>query len=307
MGEILAIAAGCFFSISLMLTQLGMRQASTSAGVMLNLVFNNLVYGSFLVYLLYHQDLPAITYQGVLFAAGGGIAANVLGRTLNYQAVRRIGSARAISLSLSQTLFAFLFSAVLLREIPENMTIFGILLVIGGVFWLSREQVQRQTRTLQSNGIMGSEVPKKSVANYQGIILALLAGLAFSGADLSRKLSLTVMPSAILSSAIGGLVALVLQTFIFTWGNGWSEVRGLSRRTILLLFAAGLVGGLAVLTLNAALSYSSIVIVNSLYNIRVWVPIVLGPLLLGIEGKVTRVLVFSTLLILVGTLIIVLR
>ncbi len=321
-GEILAIAAGCLFSISLMLSQLEMRQASVSAGVMLNLVFNNLVYGSFLVYVLYHQDLPVITFQGVIFAAGGGIAANVLGRTLNYQAVRRIGSARAVSLSLSQTLFAFLFSAVLLREIPEKMTIFGILLVIGGVFWLSREQVQRQTQTLQSSGIMGSEAsggqqaglsfnyqknPKQSVTNYQGIIFALLAGLAFSGADLSRKLSLMIMPSAILSSALGGLAALIVQTFIFTWRSGWNEVKRLSRKTVWLLFGAGLVGGLAVLTLNAALSFSSIVIVNSLYNIRVWVPIVLGPLLLGTEGKITRVLVFSTLLILVGTLIIVLR
>ncbi|GAB6174326.1 hypothetical protein JCM15765_38040 [Paradesulfitobacterium aromaticivorans] len=87
--------------------------------------FNNLLFAFFLVLTSQLEGLHTLNLEGVLYAVGGGLMGNVLGRTLNYQAVRRIGAARSISLSLSQTLVAFLFSVLLLGETVTLVSMLG--------------------------------------------------------------------------------------------------------------------------------------------------------------------------------------
>ncbi|GAB6174327.1 hypothetical protein JCM15765_38050 [Paradesulfitobacterium aromaticivorans] len=69
--------------------------------------------------------------------------------------------------------------------------------------------------------------------------------------------------------------------------------------------ASGLTGGLAIIFLNSALARSPIVIVNVLYNTRVWFAIAISPLLLDVEGKITKVLVMDTVLMIIGTSLII--
>ncbi|WP_459998060.1 EamA family transporter [Paradesulfitobacterium aromaticivorans] len=303
LGELLAIISGVCFSLSIMIAQRGMREASASAGVTIGLFFNNIVYGLFILVIFGKTGLPPIAPLGVLFAVIGGVFGNIIGRTLNYQAVRRIGSARAISFSLVQTLFSFFFSVLILRESLDFWSVFGMGLMVGGVYWLSVEQVKRES--------MSNLSPSGNIAGNKrmslGVVFALFAGLAYSGADLTRKMSVLILPSAVLTSALGGLAALFLQIIIVSSRQGWGEIKTLKRTTLGQLAASGTIGGLAVFSLNSALSYAPVVIVNSLYNIRVWIPIILGPLLLGREGKVSRTVAASTLLILTGTLIIIIK
>lgn len=299
-GEILAIISGVCFSLSIMVAQRGMREASASAGVTIGLFFNNIVYALFVLVMFGKTGLPPLTPLGVLFAAVGGIFGNIIGRTLNYQAVRRISSARAVSFTLVQTLFSFLFSVLILSESLDFWSLTGMVLMVGGVYWLSLDQVKRE-RIQNPSETSTSKLNLLSL----GVIFALLAGLAYSVADLLRKMSVMILPSAILSSALGGLAAFLLQIIIFSRRQGWDEVKTLKKITLLQLGLSGTIGGLAILSLNTALSYAPIVIVNSLYNIRVWVPIILGPVLLGKEGIVTKTVVASTFLILSGTLIII--
>lgn len=303
-GEILAIISGVCFSLSIMVAQRGMREASASAGVTIGLFFNNIVYALFVLVMFGKTGLPPLTPLGVLFAAVGGIFGNIIGRTLNYQAVRRIGSARAVSFTLVQTLFSFLFSVLILSESLDFWSLTGMVLMVGGVYWLSLDQVKRERIQTPSDTSTSKLKPKLKPISL-GVILALLAGFAYSVADLLRKMSVLILPSAILSSALGGLAAFLLQIIIVSWRQGWGEVKTLKKTTLLQLGLSGTIGGLAVLSLNTALSYSPIVIVNSLYNIRVWVPIIFGPLLLGKEGVVNKTVVASTFLILSGTLIII--
>ena len=304
MGEVLALTAGLCFSLSTMLTQRGMRQASASAGVMINLLVNNVIYAIFLGFLVSIWGLPTLNLAGVLYAVGGGIVGNVLGRYVYFSAVRRIGSARTILFTLTQTLFAFIWGIALLGEVLSLFSFLGIVLVVVGVYWLASEQVRRQSET--SSPVHSAENVKiKRVS--PGVLLALTAGLVYSCTDLLRRMSVHLLPSAVMASAIGGLFALVLQTLIFTLRGGWKEIAQLNRSSLTNLAMGGAAGGLENLALNAALGHSPLVLVNSLYNIRVWIAIAIGPVLLGVDGKITKVLVSSTLLILGGTIIVMLK
>ena len=317
MGELLALAAGVCFSLATMLAQRGMKEASAAAGVFVGLVFNNIIYALLLGSQIWVQGVPIVTGEGFLYAVGGGLAGNVLGRTLQFSGVRRIGSARTLSLSLTQTLFGFFFSVLLLKEMPDHLTFMGIVIIVGGVYLLTREQVKTEkTRTFVKALVNSDSLtngPEETVVNKKlsllapqtaGVIFALLCGLAYSVADLTRKLSLQTLPSPILTSAIGGISALLVQSITFGMRGGWREITGLKRQSLLFLISSGMINGLAVVFLNTAFGYTSLVVVNSLYNIRVWVPIVLGPLILGTEARINKIVVASTALILAGTLVI---
>ncbi len=317
MGELLALAAGVCFSLATMLAQRGMKEASAAAGVFVGLVFNNIIYALLLGSQIWVQGVPNVTGEGFLYAVGGGLAGNVLGRTLQFSGVRRIGSARTLSLSLTQTLFAFIFSVFLLKEMPDHLTFMGIVIIVGGVYLLTKEQITKEkTRTfdkvlLKSDGPTNGQEETAVTKKLQllsppvaGVIFALLSGLAYSVADLSRKLSLRSLPSPILTSAIGGISALLVHSITIGMRGGWQEITGLKRQSLFFLIGSGMINGLAVVLLNTAFGYASLVVVNSLYNIRVWVPIVLGPLILGTEARINKIVVASTAMILAGTLII---
>lgn len=237
MGEILAVTSALCFGLSEILAQRGMREASAPAGVIVALICNNITFGLLLVWQFLFHGLPSIGIAGVLFALGGGLAGNVLGRTFNYSALKRIGSARAVSLALTQTLFAFLYSAFLLSEAPNRWSMVGIVLIVGGVLWLSREQIKLDSSNMNELAVNINEqavqfgdhqsVAKKTYLSgprFMGVILALLAGFAYSLSDLLRKLSLRVLPSAVLCSAIGGFCALVVYSSTFCIQKRWGKL-----------------------------------------------------------------------------------
>ncbi|KKM09809.1 hypothetical protein SY88_16565 [Clostridiales bacterium PH28_bin88] len=309
MGELLAVAAGLCFSLNSILTQRGMRQATASAGVMVNLLVNNLVFGLFLVVTSNTGGLLTLSREGLLLAASGGVVANVLGRTLNYLAVARIGSARAIMLSLTQTLFALVFGVLLLGEVLNITSLVGLVLVVFGVYWLSGEKARQKGEKARQKGEMAAAIEEPNTVFQRpssvGMLLAVTSGLAYGGADLLRKLSLTESPSAVLTSAVGGLGALAVQSLVFTLQKGWRELVGMDREAFLNLALAGVTSGVAIIALNTALGFAPVVIVNALYNTRVWFAMAIGPVLLGGEERVTGTLVWSTLFILAGALIVI--
>ena len=141
MGELLVIVSGVCFSTGTMLAQIGMRTASASAAVLIGLLMNNLFFILALLVAAKVQGLPPLNPEGVLFAAAGGVLGNILGRTLSLESVRRIGSARATSLVLTQNLFSLLFGVFLLGEVLGWISLTGIALVVSGIYWLARERV----------------------------------------------------------------------------------------------------------------------------------------------------------------------
>lgn len=297
MGEFLAVIAGICFSMSTMLVQRGMRKATASAGVTVNLLMNNLLFGIMVLVMAGLQDLPPLNMQGVLFAAAGGVSGNLIGRTLSYLGVRRIGSARTTLLMLTQTLFSLVLGMMLLGEVLTWLSLLGVALVMVGVYWLAHERVQREAEVAATTENPAAARHKRVV---QGMILAILAGLAYSAADLFRKAGLHALPSAILTSALGGVAAISAQLIVVTVQGGWRELIHLERTARKNFCLAGLVNGLAVVTLNTSLSYTPVAIVSALYSSRIWFIIAMGPVLLGAEEKITWVLVGSTALILAG-------
>lgn len=287
--------------MSTMLVQRGMRGGSAQAGVTVGIWMNNIVFIIAILLLAQNRGLPPLNATTIMMAAAGGVFGNLVGRTISYLGVQRIGSARTTSLMLSQTLFALLFGVVLLNELLSPLSLMGMALVVIGIYWLSQERVRREETAATSEE--NAQAIKRRV--IEGMVLAVLAGLAYSGADLFRKVALLQLPSALYASAIGGVAALVVQTLLVTVKREWREIRLLERKTWIVFALAGFASSIAVITLNTALGMAPIAIVSALYSTRVWFVIAMSPVLLGKEEKLSWVLVVSTILILSGTLIII--
>jgi drug/metabolite transporter (DMT)-like permease len=63
-----------------------------------------------------------------------------IGTILYYQGIQRIKAAQVSALELSTPLFSTLLAYFFLREVPTSMQITGIMLVVGGIFFLSKKE-----------------------------------------------------------------------------------------------------------------------------------------------------------------------
>ncbi|MEL7564236.1 MAG: EamA family transporter [Dehalobacterium sp.] len=302
MGEFFAIATGVFYALNTMFAQRGMRNASPSTAMMIDMSVNLLIY---IIYLLITRSLifTNLSLYGIFCSVCAGISGAWLGRTLILKAVQRISSARAISLSLTQILFSFLLARIILYEVISLISMIGIILVAMSVFWLTQE---RSGTSVEHATTLDSSLIELKKYRLLGIILAVAAGLAFGASDLFRRIGVISVNSPVMVAALGGIATVILQAIVVTYQGTWHRIRHIDHVSLKNLLLSGVSGGLAIIFVTNALRYSPVVIVSSLTCIKAWFAIAFSPLLLGQSEKITLSLVSSTLLIMIGTIIILL-
>lgn len=300
MGEFFAITSGIFYALNTMFAQRGMRNASSSTAMMIDMSANLII---FLAYLLITGNifLSGLPRAGIFWSLIAGIFGAWLGRTLILEAVKRIGSPRSISLSLTQILFSFLLGRIILGEIINLASLSGVFLVVLGVFWLTRERANLAPEIAAALNLSPTAQKKFQLI---GVFLAILAGLSFSGSDLFRKMGVGLINSPVMIAALGGVAAVIAQAMVVTYKGSWHEIIEIDHYCLKNLLISGVAGGLALIFVANALRHCPVVIVGALGSIKAWFAIVFSPLLLGKSENITISLVGSTFFIATGTMII---
>lgn len=193
--------------MTLSFIQLGLRggRVSPGDGMMINLVAGTAVLVVALAVSLSVEPLQ-IQWHGVLYFVLAGLMAPLFGRGASLLATQRIGSTRAASLAVSEAFIAAPLAFVFLGQRVSPLSVAGIVVIaLGTVLFIN-----------ESRGLLGDHTdltdasPRPTRALVLGVVLAFLAGLFFATAGIFRQLGVDAIPSALVGSAIGSGVALLV-------------------------------------------------------------------------------------------------
>lgn len=142
-GIFYAVVAGLFWGSSPVLVKRGLVGSDVSAAtlyqqatILLTLVLAAVVEGN-----LTAQRIAPLPLA--VFVITGGVGA-YLGRTLFVKSVAQIGASRAQSVNNSSPLITVLLAALLLGETLSPAVLGGVLLIVGGVFFITKTESQGQ-------------------------------------------------------------------------------------------------------------------------------------------------------------------
>lgn len=269
-------------AVSRILLKRGIEGSNALTGMVFSLVIGWLALTTIAVATV---PLAAFNLKGVLFFALIGLVAPPVVRYLTYIGVERVGAARSDPVRALTPLFAILFAMLFLGEKAGPAVFWGTLLIIFGVYFLSRE----------------GGVPYLSGRKWRKTDLlfpfgaAVLAGLVAN----MRKWGGGVLPSPVLAATVAATSAIfVFGIFLGVTGR-WRNVK-LGRASGKLLFLSGLLTSATdVLDLMALNRGRVSVVVPMLATTPLFIIVLSHFFLKGIE-KITLYLVAGAITIIGG-------
>jgi DME family drug/metabolite transporter len=177
--------------------------------------------------------LTSMPLKGVLALLTGVVVGMVIGDTLQFVAMTRIGVARAMPISSCFPLFTIAIAAVFLGEQITVRTVAGAALVVGGVVLVAlprRAGVEERPEAR----------PPSSAGYWIGVGMALTAALCWSCSTTLSRVSLRdidVITANTLRMPFGALVSLLLNV-----RGGGVPLRKFGARSMVILILCGIIG-----------------------------------------------------------------
>jgi len=176
------------------------------------------------------QDFAQISPAAMAYLIGSVVLGGVFGDALYVMSLKSLGVGAAFPISNSFPLFTVIFSALLLGTQVEWPTLVGMVLILGGIYFVARPR-----------GSVEGQVPKPSRQLALGVLAAL-------GAAVLWGLNTVIMSMGIegINGAVANTVrmpAVILISFLAAaWRGQTGTLRKIDRRTMQLLILAGILG-----------------------------------------------------------------
>lgn len=141
----------------------------------------------------------------------------------------------------------------------------------------------------------------------QGYLFGILTALCWATSPIFIARGLEGIPSSIWATAIGLAVATLIYLVYFLLQKKGGELLKINKRHLAWQVAAGLAGGLGILSRNIALETTRVAVVIGLVQLQILITLVLGPIIQGRADRerITVKLLAGTVLILGGTVLII--
>lgn len=141
----------------------------------------------------------------------------------------------------------------------------------------------------------------------QGYIFGVLTALCWATSPIFIARGLEGIPSSIWATAIGLAVATIIYLGYFLIQKKGQELLKIRKNDLLWQVAAGLAGGLGILSRNIALETTRVAVVIGLVQLQILITLILGPIIQGRADRerITGKLLVGILLILGGTVLII--
>jgi drug/metabolite transporter (DMT)-like permease len=269
---------------------------STSISTVIFLVLIGVLYSDRL--------LPPLTVMGFFLFALAGLFTSFTGRSFNYATIRALGPSRATSFRASSPLITICLAFTFLSERFTPLQFVGTALVIGGVSFLSREVIGRTDLEVRNKFVPVSGGPGgKPKRSLIGILYALGSILSFGTGHFLRKLALREVPSPYWGLAVGttaAWLALVAHTALRgrlkeTWRNNF-DFSHLPWFYVL----AGILASSGQLFIYLAIYWTEVSVAMVLASSEPLVTLLISRLLLGKEEPMNRRVVFSSVIVFLG-------
>ncbi len=204
-------------------------------------------------------------------------------------AIDRLGPARAIMARSTSPFFAVALAVLFLAERPGFQVVLGLVLIVGGVMFLTKGKGGKGTRS----GDWGI-----------ALMAAFFSGLAPAVTKAALNLGGRPVMGA-LFAVIGGMVAIVAVNTVLerkTGGAFW--IRRIPRPAVWLFLPMGVLTGLAYITWFTALSVGSVSVVVPLVQLSPLFAIGMSRVFLRSEERIDLRLLIAALVLVLGAVLV---
>lgn len=143
--------------------------------------------------------------------------------------------------------------------------------------------------------------------DIQGYVYGILTALCWATSPIFIARGLEGIPSSIWATAIGLAVATVIYLVYFLLQKKGQEILKINNKHLFWQMAAGIAGGLGILSRNIALETTRVAVVIGLVQLQILITVILGPIIQGKAERepITIKLLIGIVLILGGTILII--
>ncbi|MGE5818299.1 MAG: DMT family transporter [Deltaproteobacteria bacterium] len=271
-GIMYALIAGLFWGTSPVLVKRGLADSNVSAATLYQ---QAAILFTLIIFTLFERNLFSgkISPTAVLVFAATGVVGAYVGRTLFVKSVAQIGASRAQSLNNSSPLVTVLLAALFLGERLTPGIVAGVVLIISGVFFITKVEPERH----------------ESAVNRTLTLTSILATICYGIVPVMKKVGTDAGGSPVLGALVmhaTGLILLLTLGSLLKINLKWHKVPAGSWFCFLAAGALQAVG--SILTLKA-LIYAPASIVAPIWNAQPIVSFFLArSLLKGIEVVTIR-------------------
>lgn len=193
--ETLAIISGFFYSVSAVLTRLGLDKSTSQTGSFVVAVTYLVI--TALALPLDSRPLSALSLNDIYFLAAG-ISSPALSLLFLYRSIHFIGVAPTTAIVNTNALFGSFLAFFILQERPSDLFWVGLVIVLFGIFMIS-------------------EGLDKMKGKYRFLLLPLLSAICFGLSHTFRKLGFENSQSSFLTGAfLQGLSACIFMPMILS-------------------------------------------------------------------------------------------
>ncbi|MGO4889426.1 DMT family transporter [Anaerobacillus sp. MEB173] len=248
------------------------------------------------------QGTPWPDVTTIILYALVGIIHSFLARWGLFNTIRYIGPSRASVIKNSAPAFTVILALIFLHQFPTTLSFIGILTILSAIWllgWQEKEPKNTNVNTLEQN---------TTFTTWQkGVALGIFVSLLFASADILRAVSMERVSDVILATGVSSLAAWIALAFyllkegtiIKTYKKHWGSIDKN-------LLWATLFWGLAVITNFIAVKHLFVAYVTALIATAPIMTAFFSYLLSRHDEKFSRLFWFSTVLMIIGAILVVL-
>ena len=309
LGFAFALAALAMFSINIVLTKLAMARLALGVGFLIAVIVN-VLFGALVVVVqlvLRDEPLQFEAYAFVMFLLSGAFT-TYLGRWFFFEAVARLGAARASTFQVSSPLFTAIIAWIALGERISVPVALAMLVVVYGLYLVGVKPGAWRAGARAVPDASRSRTARLRVALGSGAVLGAGSSLAYAVGNVLRGAAIHRWNEPALGALVGAIMGVALHMTLSRETRDLRRALRAADRVGILLYAS-----CGVLTISAqmlTIAAMSSIPVSIAALITLCSPLIVFPLsymLFRADERITPRLLAGSALALAGIAVIVLR
>ncbi len=277
--EVWALLAAFSFGLNAVLVRKGMKNSTPVTATLVVAGVQVTILSTILL-----LNPPEFNWTAIFYFALAGFFAAILGRTLNYLSIDKLGVPISTSLTGTNPIFALILAVLFLGESVSVATVLGSLLVVAGI-------------ALMSGSGEGGKL------NTRDLVIPLASAFFYACSSAVRKIGLNILPEPVLGAVVGALTSLIAYPVILRLMGRTGEFK-LSKSDIPWLIGGGIATSTAWIGMFTATQMGSVSVTSAIIGANPLFGLILSAILLRGSDKITPRVAFGSALIVVAVLII---
>ncbi|QLG61725.1 DMT family transporter [Halorarum salinum] len=233
---------------------------------------------------------PVVTWRSLGAFVLAGLTGTLVGRSLFYAGIKRIGASRAEPIKASMPLHATILAFLFLDEVVTGGQFVGVVLVVAGIAFVSRQGRDANTDVDGASGL--------------GASLPLAAAFFFALEPIFATVGLREGTSAFVGLTVKTLAAFVVIVAYLAWRDSIPRPGDVPRRELGWYVLAGTMSTGFLLAYYAGLAVSRVGIVVPIMQTSPLLVILASAVLLKGVERVTPRLVVGALTVVAGAVVV---